>query len=162
MIKYLKIARESLGKGPYRGFWLDAIFVILFFSMFVVTAIRFYKADEKIPLLLNVFANCAVSLFMVTVFFTPVLLFVRRIILGKINMPSGLFYYAGLSILMCVSGGVAYIFDYFDNFPNFTEFIIKNIRSIIPLLMVIFIFFSSILITIVIYRFIFNKQSDKG
>ena len=162
MIKYLKIARESLGKGPYRGFWLDAIFVILFFSMFVVTAIRFYKADEKIPLLLNVFANCAVSLFMVTVFFTPVLLFVRRIILGKINMPSGLFYYAGLSILMCVSGGVAYIFDYFDNFPNFTEFIIKNIMSIIPLLMGLFIFFSSILITIVIYRFIFNKQSDKG
>lgn len=171
MIKYLKIARESLGKGrgifrewksPYRGFWLDAVFVILFFSMFVVTTIRFYKADEKIPLLLNFYMNCTTGLFFVTIFFTPVLLLVRRIILGKINIKQPISIYVRIGIFLGVFGWIGNIFDYFNNFPNFTEFITINIRNIIPKLRVIFALFSAILITIVIYRFIFNKQSDKG
>ena len=128
----------------------------------MVTAIRFYKADEKIPLLLNFFANCAVSMFLVTVFFTPVLLLVRRIILGKINIKQPISIYVRFGIFFGVFSWIGYIFDYFNNFPNFTEFITINIRNIIPKLRVIFALFSAILITIVTYRFIFNKQSDKG
>ena len=122
MIKYLKIARESLGKGrgifrewksPYRGFWLDAVFVILFFSMFVVTTIRFYKADEKIPLLLNFFLHCYAGLVFVTIFFTPVLLLVRRIMLAKINIKHSSSMYVSMCIFLGVFCWIAYIFVYF-------------------------------------------------
>lgn len=151
--------KKILGEQNFNLFVLNIVFYTIYISLVVVMSIHLNNYGDKENHLIPTIMGCMVFSFIVI---APVYLIARRIFIGKMKvLDSSIRILVGFIIFFGVCFLLSYIFYCFDYFTSITEYFIANIRSIIPYIRISIFVLLVLIVTRMIYRFVFLKSDNK-
>ena len=157
-MKFLDWMKKILGEQQSNLFVLNIVFYTIYISLVVLLSIDLYNYGDKENYLIPTIMGSMVLSFM---FIAPVYLIARRIFIGRIKVSGSIGRVGGFIIFFGVFFGISYIFYYFNNFYSFTEYFVANVRNLIPYIRISLFVVLVLIVTRMIYRFVFLKSDNK-